>query len=208
MKHSLIVLLTAIMTSAAFAQTETSLSTEVDRFEAGHGQKGITVGAEYMNITDIRSRVGSEKSSVTTHLGMTGVRVGYNQTPDVGFGFTAIASYLQSFNKSEAGADEKVAFFVPSGNLTYGFQKYLTGYAGFNVGVLTAPSDMKKYFKPAIGWQAGLGVRVTKNVALNAGYTVISQQVDYKTYTYSGGEEKQTGYIDFGGFNSNLTYTF
>jgi len=212
MKHSLIVLLAALMTTAAFAQTETQtengLSTSIDKFQIGHAQKGITVGAEYMNITNVRLEMNSQKVNLHTHLGMTGIRVGYNQTPDTGFGFNAIASYLESFNKSEAG-DEKTAFFVPSGNLTYGFQQYLTGYAGFNVAFLTSPSRDKDMFKPAVGLQAGLGARFTKNLTLSAGYTILSQRVDFKTYVYSNGnEQRQEGYLTMSGFNSNVTYTF
>jgi len=211
MKHSLIVLLAALMTTAAFAQTENDLSTSIDnidKFQIGHAQKGVTVGVEYMNITDVRLELNSQKFNLNTHLGVTGIRVGYNQTPDTGFGFNAIASYLESFNKSEAG-DEKTAFFVPSGNLTYGFQKYLTGYAGFNVAVMTSPSSAKDMFKPAMGLQAGLGARFTKNLTLSAGYTILSQRVDFKTYVYSNGnEQRQEGYLTMSGFNSNVTYTF
>jgi hypothetical protein len=190
----------------AFGQNGSGISTSMKKQDAGFSQQGFLVGAEYMNITELKIKIGSDEHSESGHLGMGGVRIGYNDTPDTGFGFNAGASFIRRTNKSESDGD--FGFIIPSGNLTYGFQKYITGYAGLNVAILEEPSEAKEFFKPDLGLQAGLGFRFTKNIALNAGYMVIGQRVKTTVYDNYEATSEEDGKVYYSGFNSSLVYTF
>jgi opacity protein-like surface antigen len=206
MKTQLTVFLASLMACTAFAQSGSGVSTSMKKRDAGFSQEGFQIGAEYMNISELRVKIGSDDRSESGHLGMAGVRIGYNHTPDTGIGFNAGASFLQRINHSEAV--DNFSFFIPSVNLTYGFHKYVTGFAGPNVAFLNEPSEAKEFFKPDLGLQAGLGFRFTENIALNAGYLVIGQRV--RATVYHNGEQisDDEGHVYYSGFNSSLVYTF
>lgn len=199
------VLLTSI---SSFAQSN-SLSTNVSKSK-GKSQKGFYMGLDYMNLTDLqikykfKSDYGnhSGRSERGTSLGVGGVTLGYNQTPDRGFGFSAGARFLEAINRSEYG-DQKLQMIIPEGNITLAASSLFTIYAGLNAAVWTGSTAATQY-KTQLGAQAGMGLRFTKNLALNAGYTMMNQK-------YSETDDYLTEYeleMQISGFTSSLVYTF
>jgi opacity protein-like surface antigen len=175
-----------------------------------NGQKGMYVGVDYMNLTDAHVKITAKSDTYGnfndnsvggTHLGLAGVTLGYTQTPEQGLGFSMGARLLESFNQSEYG-DTKLQAIIPEANLTLAANRYFIGYVGANAAVLTGSSTASK-FKTQLGLQGGLGVRFTKNLALNAGYTMINQKM-----TNSDGAFDIEAEFQWSGFNSNVVYTF
>jgi len=174
-------------------------------------QKGFYIGSEYMNLTDMRVTVRgtseygnfNDRYEGGTHLGVAGIRLGYAQTPEKGFGFEAGARLLESLNRSEYG-DTKLQMIVPEGNLTGAVNRYFLGYIGLNVAVWTGSTEASKY-KPGVGGQIGLGARFSKHFALNAGSTLMNQTL---SSTSEFGNSKFDAEILVSGFTANLTYTF
>jgi len=208
--HILGLTLATLVASSAFAQDNNTTS-QMKRPQDS-SQKGIFVGAEYINITDMNIEItakskngfgsNSDKSSGGGHLGMAGVRLGYSQTPTVGAGFNAGLTVLTGINKSEYG-DDNVTAYLPQGNFTFGFNKMLMAYIGPNIAILRSSSSFNDIYKPDIGGQIGLGLRLSKNLSLAAGSTLIRQKIEIDDSDVSA-----TGELQLSGFTSNLTYTF
>jgi hypothetical protein len=211
MKQNILTLaVMTIFSSLALAQSDLATSVGVRTNESY--QKGFQVGLDYMNITDASIKIDGTSTSYQgdLHLGIAGIKAGYTQTPEYGLGFDVGASYVESFNKSETSGnsdDSKWTFLIPSLNLTGAFNKYITGYVGGNVGIMTGPNAIKEYLKPDLGAQIGLGVRFNPNLSLQAGYRIIRQIISIKFHN-GYYEETVLGNMSLGGFNSNMTYTF
>lgn len=203
-----IVLMFALMLSISSFAQDNNLSTRASR-PASPSPLGIYVGLDYMNLTDVHMQYSAKTPYGTytdhmesgTHLGMAGIAVGYDRTPDRGIGFKAGLRLLESFNRSEFGED-KLQMIIPEVNLTVAATNWLVGYAGANAAVWTGSSAAYKY-KTQLGGQAGLGLRFTKNIALNAGYTILSQKASDSSF----GTDVDMD-IQVSGFNTNLTYMF
>lgn len=195
------------------------------RVRKSFSQEGFFVGFEYMNLTDIHiksegsssstdkdgnvySESRSDSSVAGTHMGLAGISLGYNSTPESGVGFIIGLRLMESFVRSEWG-DQKLGIVMPEASLSFAFGKYAYSYAGLNVGKFSNSSGYND-FKPQIGAQIGLGLRFTPYLALNAGYTMIRQELN-NSYTYSSssgtvrGESKAEFQIS--GFSSGLSYT-
>ncbi|MEZ0392782.1 MAG: outer membrane beta-barrel protein [Pseudobdellovibrionaceae bacterium] len=202
-------ILTLIASISSFAQSN-SLSTNMSKTSSGNSQKGFYIGADYMNISDVKidysfrgnGRSASGDTVGGTHIGMGGITLGYNKTPDRGFGFSAGARFLESFNRSEY-EDWKIQMIIPEANLTLAVNSLLVIYAGLNSAVFTGSSSADR-LQSRPGFQSGLGFRLTKNVAWNAGYTIINQHINDKLEIGTAAEVD----VRYSGFNSNLTYTF
>lgn len=199
----------ALATSVnAFAQTNDSTA-RVNVKEMDQSQKGFYVGADYMNLTDVHSKInyktsyasGSDTSVGGTQLGMAGVTLGYVRTPDRGFGFSGGVRLLEAFNKSEYG-EMKLQTIVPEANLTLAMNRLLVGYAGLNAAAFTGSTAATK-FQTNLGAQAGLGLRLNSNVAINAGYTMLNQKMTEKS-----GSDSYDVEFQISGFNTNVVYVF
>lgn len=196
------------VTSNCFAQ-QNSMSTTLPK-PVDNSQNGLYVGLDYMNLTDIHIKweshssdfSGTAKDEGGFHLGLAGVSFGYNKTPEQGLGVSAGLRLFQKLNHNENGDNTKIQIIVPEANFTLAANRYLTGYAGLNAAVLTGSTSTNDY-RTQLGGQVGLGLRFTRNVAMNAGYTIIRQKVSYRSADYSSDADFQ-----FSGFNSNVTYTF
>jgi len=207
-KQIFILVITALLASVAFAQS--NISTSVESKYIGNSQRGFQVGIEYINLTDQQwedttsfgGETRHEKGAGGMQAGVGGLRLGYNQTPEKGFGFNGALVYLETINKSEVG--EKLVILLPQGNLTYGMNRYLMGYAGLNVSVFSQNNRELEYYNPSVGAQFGFGVRATKNILVHAGYAMMRQQhkMDF------GNGYSTEGYTQFSGFNSNISYVF
>lgn len=135
-------------------------------------------------------------------MGLAGVSAGYGMTESNGFGLKAGIRLLDSFNRGEYG-DQKVQIIIPEGNLTFSANELFSLYGGLNAAVLTGSTSINKY-KTQIGAQAGCGINFTKQVALNAGYTILRQKL---SDTSDSGLKVDID-AQLSGFNSALTYTF
>ena len=203
-----ILLAAMFLTTTAFAQG-TSTNTMSTRPDRDHAQKGVYLGYEYMNLSDIHLRykfsgTGFNSSGYReggTHLGMSGINVGYNSTPDVGLGFKAGARILGAMNASEYG-EKRIDMIIGEGNLTAAVNSYLAGYVGLNLAKFSGSQEIEKY-ETQVGGQFGVSVRFSNSIAANAGYTMLNQRRSSST-----DEQKETLEVLFSGFNTSFAYTF
>lgn len=171
--------------------------------------RGFFVGVDYMNLTDMTSSSTSTRSGVRTsestqggtHLGMGGIRMGYNQAPDIGFGFNAGLRLLQTMNASEAGGG-KAQMLIPDVNLIYAVNRIFVPYVGVNTTFLTSENSTADY-QNRIGGQLGLGVRFTRKMMMSIGSTLVSLGTKYQDT-----KDETEGEFQLNGFTTNLTYTF
>lgn len=202
-----VVLFSLFLSCAALAQN-TSITGKGSGGD--HSQKGFYIGFDYMNLTDVHSKIifssdagKADYEENGTHLGTAGIRLGYNSTPESGFGYEAGARFLENFNKSEyGGGDNKLYMIIPEVNATFAANRFLVGYIGINAAIFNGSTAAEQY-KTDVGGQLGLGFRFTKELALNAGYTILRQRASLTNSSFDADVEYQIG-----GFNSNLTYTF
>ena len=205
---SLLVLVFMIGASAIAAEGPVSEVSTSGKFSSA--QSGLYVGLDYMNLTDLQGKskyqdqYGSDEMETKggVSLGLLGVRLGYNQTPDKGFGFEVGGRYLQGFNKSETG-DDAVRILIPEANLKYAFHPAFLVYGGINGAFWDGNESLRKY-KTKLGAQAGIGFRFAKSVALNAGYTMLNQKIDEPISSNS----KYEAHIQLSGLNSTLPHPF
>ena len=192
---------------SAFAQG--SISTSQEKIAPSESQNGMYVGADYMNITDVHMKFTARSQGQTfssssvggVSLGMAGVTLGYNKTPEIGLGFRGGAQLLQSINKSESG-DTTFQILIPEFNGTLAIHQKAVLFAGVNTSVWGGSEGFRKY-KSGLGLQAGITGRINRNLALNAGYTMMTQTLSDNSFGSSVEMEVQAS-----GFNSNVTYTF
>lgn len=178
---------------------------------------GISVGAEYINITDVNvtakfsDRYGSSTytSKGGTHLGMAGFGAAFNKLDPNALGAIVKLRILQSFNKSEVGDDTKVTMIIPEANLAYSFNSAFSIYGGGNVSIWRGSEQINKY-TPGLGLQAGLLFKVN-DISLNAGSTVMSQTFkDSYEYTSGGNTYRSDSEASVlvSGFSAGVSYNF
>lgn len=207
MKKIIAILSLLSMTSTVFAQGH--ISTEKMK-KPDYSQKGFYLGLSYINLTDVHAAFTSSGSAGEnsgysesgTHIGLAGVTLGYNRTPEKGFGFSAGAQILEAINRVEFD-DEKLNIFLPEVNATFALNRSMLFFAGLNAGVWSGSETAKK-FKTQLGGQGGIGIRFNRDLALNAGYTMMNQ----KYSDDSEGHQQFDADLQYSGFNSTLTYTF
>jgi hypothetical protein len=208
MKKIALALAVICTTASAFAQQNEMRST----MPKNDGTKrGVYIGLDYINLTDIKSQstmkekdtgiTHSFDDSATTHAGVAGLRIGYSRTPSFGFGFNAGLRMLETFNRSESG-DQKTQIFIPEGNMLFALSETFVPYLGLNTSVWTGSSNMNE-LHPGPGAQIGMGIQFNRSLALNVGYTFVSQTIKQEEATYS-----TEGTFMVGGFTSNMNYTF
>lgn len=112
-----------------------------------------------------------------------GLSAGYAHLPLKEFGWTANVSYLEIFY-----AGEKIGLARTDANLGYGFTKNLNVKGGLNLSKFIVPDRIRDEYNPAIGLQGSLGVQVTKNVGIDAGYSYMKQTNTRETVELAGME--------------------
>lgn len=176
--------------------------------------KGIFVGMEYMNITDVSMRYtvrssdylyyNSDTSKGGTQLGVTGISLGYKFEIDKGLlpaRFTMGGRLLQSFNKNEYGTD-KITFIVPEVNAGVLLGKYVELFGGVSIPVIRGSEQINKYESRG-GLNAGLVISPNENIGIKLSSSVfmfhIEDKIDSSAFTAD---------VLLSGFAAGLQYTF
>lgn len=194
MKQSLLIISTiACLFSTAFAQDPISRSSE-SKSEKKRLNSNFSLGFEYVNFSDsiimIDASSTTESRSETLHQGgglsMAGVSLGYQRIFDNSLGFSTNIRHYLSTQKSNN--ESNINLTVPEANLVYAFTEKFTSYLGANVGILSGTSYTGK-MKPNVGFQFGLGYRISKQASLHLGSTTIHNTFsDSMTVTDSNGQ--------------------
>lgn len=209
MKKILGTLLVLGFTANSFAQVENVSKATFSKNESS--KTGIYVGLAYMNISEFKleytftakngGRKFSDTSTQGTHLGTAGIAIGYERTPDYGLGFSAGVQMMESFNRSEYGST-KLYIVMPEVNLTVAANSMFMAYGGGNAAIWSGSSAANRY-TPDIGGQLGVGLRFNRDIAIKAGYTIMSL-----TLKDTDENADQDAKVLASGFNSSLLYTF
>ncbi|MES3037701.1 MAG: hypothetical protein V4736_07315 [Bdellovibrionota bacterium] len=206
MKKLVVAIVGSVLVSqGAFAQGQ-SMSMQLEK----PAIKGFYVGADYMNLTDIKVKAtafggayfratgtNESKSEGGTHVGMAGVRLGYIHPSPTKFAIGGGVRLIESFNRSEWG-DSKVQIVMPEANLIYSFTEKVNTYGGINYAKFTGSSAANE-FKPQLGLQAGLGMKFTRAISANAGYTMMGETIE---------DDRVKMEFVISGFNTNVNYSF
>ena len=193
---------------SAFSQGNTTTGA---RKEMAPKQKlGVYVGADYMNLSEaivtLKTKNGAtingSKTDTNTsgiHMGMAGVRVGYEKLFPINIGFDLATRFIESFNKSEYG-DTKLQMIIPEANFVAGVGVF-RAYIGANLATFTGSTAARDY-KTQVGGQAGLGVRLPSGLGINAGSTLINQKLNLDSANLEDAD------VLISGFTTNITYSF
>jgi len=160
--------------------------------------KGFFVGPAYLNVTDLKVTSGFGASTQGTSLGMAGGVLGYDRTPEQGFGFQAALQIVQSFNSAEYGATP-LTFTVPEVDGTLGITRWLAVAAGLNYALWTGGNFGSVTPSGQIGGQANLLVRATSHFSVRAGYLIMMEKMSFPSDSVT---------FQASGFNSNIVYQF
>lgn len=98
-----------------------------------------------------------------------GLSLGYASLPVQELGWTSNFTYMDIKNEGTTTGAVRA-----DGNLAYAFNKTANIKGGLNLSKLTSGSNSNK-LNPALGFQSGLGVQLTKNFGLDVGYTEMNQ---------------------------------
>lgn len=168
MKISAFLVMTLAVASA-FAQNSSTVSmptTSAEQYDGGVSSEGFRVSflkpASDMKLDmTIEGMSGSGSATPSSSVGFA---AGYAKLPIHSLGFTANAAYEQFHSEATLGAARI------DGNLAYTFNKYLNVKGGLNFFKFVS-GDVVNHFNPGFGFQASLGVQMTKNFGLDFGYS-------------------------------------
>lgn len=169
----------AFVASSSFAQnTSTAKMPQDDSISS----KGFRISLVRPNL-DAKMKVkyesfsfdGSQKIDSTM-----GLAVGYASLPIQELGWTTNLALMEAKNESSANLARV------DGNLGYAFNKYVNLKGGLNVAKFTSGSGVKE-LNAGFGFQASVGVQLTKNFGLDVGYTEMNTAG--KTPITSNGQE-------------------
>lgn len=206
----LILALAISVPTIGFAQGNTTSASQAEL--SPKKNLGLSVGAEYMNLSDmkftfkpkreLRNYVGDETYSQGMHIGMAGVKIGYQKinnagTGMAGFGFDLNLRFLQSINRSEIEGIKSLYFLIPEANLVYG-PGALSIFVGANTTSISGSREFDDY-RLAMGGQAGLGLKLNESLKIKAGYSVSRFFIEQTDFDAD---------IAMSGFYSSLNYTF
>ncbi len=209
------VLLTLGLASQSIAQE--NISTESSPVTYSPSKLGISVGVEYINVSDykVTTKETDNYGSVTRdessgmHLGMIGLGAAYNKLDPQQLGAIVKLRILKSFNKSEVGAAGEVTMIIPEVNLAYSFNSAFSIYGGGNISIWRGNEYINKY-QPGLGIQAGLLFKAG-DFSMNAGSTLMSQSYkgrdEYRSGGYSYARDYEVNYL-VSGFSTGVSYNF
>lgn len=207
---SFVVLIALLAASSAVAQSPQQLAALLEqRRGGGAGQKGFYMGVEALTFSKLklRSKAANGDTQISDaleaggSLRMAGLGFGYVQTPEVGIGFSAGSRLLRAV-QSPGNGEQPVMMVAPEANLTVGLGQAFAAYLGVN-GAFFAGNETFSRFMPDLGAQAGIVLRFTPSVVVNAGYTVARQRLTEKD---SSGTTDL--HLECGGFGGALNYVF
>lgn len=163
------VLVAALLTATAFGQEVSTLKTSVP--SDGISSKGFRVAiVKPMLSADVKASYRGQSASANETLDSAlGLSLGYASLPVQELGWTSNFTYMDIKNEgSTTGA------IRADGNLAYAFTQIVNIKGGLNLSKLTSGSNKDK-LNPAIGFQGGVGIQITKNFGLDVGYTEMNQ---------------------------------
>lgn len=169
-KQVILMSLACVLASISFAQNSSTLKRD-DLSDDQTSSQGVRVGVvKSMLKSEIAARYQGFSGSSSENIdSTTGVSLGYAKLPVQALGFTSNLTYLDfRDNGDPAGA------LRADGNLAFAFTKFLNAKGGINVSKFTSGKGLTD-LNAGIGFQAGLGVQMTKNIGLDVGYTEMNQ---------------------------------
>jgi hypothetical protein len=157
------------LSSAAFAQQSvTSVANTASEISSGVA-RGVRVALlkPSLEAKIEASFQGFSASDEDRIDNTTGISVGYAQIPTNNLGFIADLAYLEL---KDGG---KAKMMRASGNATYGINNMTYVKGGLNVSNLDAEGEK---FDAGIGFQAGVGLQVNRNIGFELNYTRMNQE--------------------------------
>jgi hypothetical protein len=207
MMKSTLLVLSAVFAFSALAQTSSveipqaaSTSTaQIPETEAARtiSAKGIRAG---LWVPSLSTKIGNERSRRMDRT--VGVTIGYANLPVRSLGWTVNAGlfemtdYMRGVNSM--ATEDSAAFAKLDLSLAYAINSYFNVKAGANVSGFTQ-QDGRDVFEPDLGYQAGLGVQLTRHIGIEAGVLTMSQ---------NGIEERQAQDFKAEGYDFGITGTF
>jgi hypothetical protein len=132
---------------------------------ANHEPKGLRVSV-FKPVLNLHQKVRGQGEGDQSLDNTFGFSLGYANLPYKQVGYTTNAAYIEIFQ-----AGEKIGLVRADANVGYGFEKNLNVKGGLNLSKFIIPNRIRDEYDPNIGVQASLGLAVTKNVGIDAGYT-------------------------------------
>ena len=177
---------TLLFSLNAFSQGQSTISATTSEL------KGVYVGLEYANLTDLRidsqftysnGLVVKDTNKSGTHLGIAGVSAGFRlvNINDQPITLSGGLRVLQSFNGSEDGG-EKTTFYIPEATLGYLLTEQFEAFAGLSIPVIKGSESVNKYGSRG-GLSAGFSVNVIPKFSLKAAYNAYFFKIDQQLGT-------------------------
>ncbi len=160
-------LVTALVASMSFAQNTSTAKMSDD----GIASKGVRISVlKPVLEAEIKASYKGQSFGTKEKLDdALGFSVGYASLPVQELGWTANLAYMDVKNEGTS-----TGMMRADGNLAYAFTSILNVKGGLNLSKFTSGTNNEK-LNPAIGFQGGLGVQVSKNFGLDIGYTQMNQ---------------------------------
>lgn len=171
----------ALVASCSFAQ---NTSTEKMPQDDSISSKGFRISLVRPNL-DTKMKIKWEKFSFEGSPKIdstTGLSVGYASLPIQELGWTSNLALMEAKTESSANLARI------DGNLGYAFNKYVNLKGGLNVVKFTTGSGVKE-LNPGVGFQASVGVQVTRNLGFDVGYTEMNTAGKSPVTSTSSGQE-------------------
>jgi hypothetical protein len=131
--------------------------------------KGLRVSL-FKPVLTARTQTTGQGNTEMSFDNTFGLSIGYANLPLKQIGWTANASYIEIFY-----AGDKLGVLRTDANVAYGFTKNLNIKGGLNLSKFVIPERVRDEYNPSVGFQSSLGLQVTKNVGVDAGYTFMKQ---------------------------------
>jgi hypothetical protein len=171
----------ALFAGTSFAQIDSSLNTST--YRSGYSSEGVRVSILKPNyeFTGKVKFAGDSFEGTATPDSIWGVAVGYAQLPIQELGWTANLGMLE-----EKTDDVSMNMLRVDGNLAFAFNQFLNIKGGINIMKITTGKGTEN-LNAGIGYQASLGLQLTKNLGIDLGYSEVN--TSGKTPVTSGGTE-------------------
>lgn len=181
MKRVLVLIGLIVFSGSGFAQSKAKLSGKNDSAKTSlklksetkrtNLSRGIRVAFVRSNLRmKVEASMGRAAMSLQDTGHFTGISGGYVYLPVNQPGFIAA---LSIFEINMDDASKQLAKL--EGNAAYAFTPTVYGKAGLNISRFTRGDEDQK-LKPRLGYQFGLGLRVTPNVGFEANFVRMAQK--------------------------------
>lgn len=191
--------LTVILSTSAFAQNTSTTQLPDD----GISSKGIRVSIVKPNLdVSVKANYSGNSFSGSREIDETlGAAIGYASLPVAQLGYTANLAIMEAKTTSSAN------LVRIDGNIGYAFNNFVNLKGGLNVMKFTSGNGFED-FNAGLGFQASLGVQITKNFGIDIGTTEMN--TSGKSAVTSNGVEigKADTDVKLKGFEVGLNATF